>query len=661
MLRKIKILTFLLATGTSLFGERSIQTLIDSGEIKECFLNNGTLQLTHKNLDSIRGIESIPLAESITTIDLSFNKIKKIDEINLSSFPYLEQLWLNNNQIKDLSPLNNLNALHSLKTLNLASNQIGAISENAFNKLSQLKVLILNHNNLYELPQIEVLINLRELHVTHNFLEKLNLEKLKNIRYLYILNAGFNKIKEINPLLNVQLKNLEVLYLNNNSLTQIPAFAFEAFPKLLMLYLQNNQIELLNQDSFKTLKHLRLLYLYNNLITTLPQNVFSDLLSIQILFLNNNPVYEGLSNTSAQTEELQTETQYNCITNTANGEEPQNIMPEKVTPGIQSFLETCRNTVYQDIFVNGSIIKEGVKDCAIRFPIIKNILDQYKRPFTVLDIGASEGYFSLRIATHYPESTCVMIEGDKSLRLPQICSLNSNLNNVVVLEKFITPQDLKELADCEHFDLVLAFNVIHQMKGAWKQSIDYLLSLGDNILIETPPPGCHTSANAHLLPLIEEYLEKHKQGQVVAQVPRYGRPGLATPDQKYSNVYHFKMNKNVLAKPTWKSPNLRFYPVISNFHEKFLYKPRINKILPWQRGINLWTFKHMNGSYPQKPVIHSEIERLATYFHTDFLPWNMIIQGKNLELIDWEDNNAPLYAHNATACIADYESRKFME
>lgn len=323
--------------------------------------------------------------------------------------------------------------------------------------------------------------------------------------------------------------------------------------------------------------------------------------------------------------------------------------PTATQAEIDHFLSIVRPDIYQDIIVDGKLIKEGVKDCEIRYPHIKKILDKYQRPFTVLDIGASEGYFSLRIASEY-ECTCVLLEGDNTLLLPKICQLNNNLKNVVVLEKFITPEDLQELGKCEHFDLVIAFNVVHQLKERWKETVDALLTLGDNILIETPPPGCHTAANSANLPLIEDYLAQTPHGNVVAQVPRYGRPGLPSPDQKYSNVYLFEMNKNVIEKPTWGSPNIRFYPIKSTIEEKSFYKARIDKTIEWKPGINLWTFKNLNGVYPALEVIKEEINRLATFPHGDFVPWNMVIQGNNLELIDWDDNNLPENKHNAQVC-----------
>lgn len=317
---------------------------------------------------------------------------------------------------------------------------------------------------------------------------------------------------------------------------------------------------------------------------------------------------------------------------------------------LEHFLETMKPEIYQDILINGAIVKEGVKNCDKREPYIDDLLNKYERPFTVLDIGSSQGYFSIKIAINYPHAHCVMIEGDATNKLPQICELNSSLHNLVVLEKFITVEELRELGQCEHFDVVLAFNVIHHFKGRWQEAIDALLTLGDNILIETPPIGCHTAANSSIIPLIVQYLDEHTPAQVIGKVPRYGRLGLPGPDQKYANLYLAQMHKNVLPKSTWGTSHLRYYAIHSTFAEKTLFKPRINKIITWKPGINLWTFKYLNGVYPYRSHINQEIQRLAKLPHGDFVPWNMIVQGDHLELIDWDDNNFPEGINNADLC-----------
>lgn len=319
---------------------------------------------------------------------------------------------------------------------------------------------------------------------------------------------------------------------------------------------------------------------------------------------------------------------------------------------IEKFLATMKPEIYQDIIINGQIVKEGVKNCDQREPYIEALLNKYNRPFTILDIGASQGYFSIKIAQKYPHAHAIMIEGDATNQLPEICKRNTVLHNLVVLEKFITVEQLEQLAQCEHFDVVFAFNVIHHFKDKWQQAADAILRLGDHILIETPPIGCHTAANSPIIPRIVEYLDSNESGKVIGKVPRYGRLGLPGPDQKYANFYLFEMHKNILEKSTWGSTHLRYYPIISTFNEKNIFKPRLNKIIPWKPGINLWTFKHLHGTYPDPRVIENEIKRLAQIPHGDFVPWNIIIQGNALDLIDYEEENFPEGINNANLCLA---------
>ena len=93
----------------------------------------------------------------------------------------------------------------------------------------------------------------------------------------------------------------------------------------------------------------------------------------------------------------------------------------------------------QDVIVDNVVVQTGLSDCQRYYNAIKPILDRYKRPITVLDLGAGQGYFSFRIAHDY-DSTCVMVEDNNdSYRLAnqllELCHLNSNLRNIVLLNK----------------------------------------------------------------------------------------------------------------------------------------------------------------------------------------------------------------------------------
>jgi hypothetical protein len=150
---------------------------------------------------------------------------------------------------------------------------------------------------------------------------------------------------------------------------------------------------------------------------------------------------------------------------------------------------------YQDIIINNVVVKKASgnrRDNQLRYQIIKKVLDRYQRPFAMLDIGASQGYYSFRTAHDY-DCVCVMIEGNNPAypkvgsQLLNLCKANTSLKNVILLNKQIFPQDLKRLSECESFDVVLALNIIHWFGANWKDVTDAILNMGDNIIIETPP------------------------------------------------------------------------------------------------------------------------------------------------------------------------------
>lgn len=270
--------------------QRSVQTLIDSGEIKHCFIGNGTLQLTHKNLTSLQGLESLKLSPEITLLDASHNLINSLEKCSFEKFPNLSQIWLNNNHIASLAPLEKIKELHNLKILDLSHNKITTLSNSFLKNIKNLKTLFLNHNLIEELPNLESLQNLRELHITHNRLEIFDQNILTKNTNLYVVNYGFNNIAKIIPSSNQPLRRLEVLFLNNNKLTSLQSKVFAQCPQLLMLYLQDNILCTLAQDCFENQINLRLLFLYNNLIKEIHPQTFSPLKNLRVLFARNNHI-----------------------------------------------------------------------------------------------------------------------------------------------------------------------------------------------------------------------------------------------------------------------------------------------------------------------------------------------------------------------------------
>jgi hypothetical protein len=298
---------------------------------------------------------------------------------------------------------------------------------------------------------------------------------------------------------------------------------------------------------------------------------------------------------------------------------------------------------YQDIIINNSVVKKasGNHDTEIRYKIIQEVLDRYRRPFDMLDIGASQGYFSFRAAHDY-DCVCVMIEGNNQAypkagsQLLDLCQANDSLDNIILLNKEVALEDLLKLGECESLSVVLAFNIIHWFGSRWREITDAILALGDNIIIETPPEeDCANREQNALRKSIEEYLISQK-AIILGKVPRH------TSENKMANIYLLESEKKSLERKHWLAPKTSDrYVIRSNYKEKTITKwpPHVErmKVINWKPGINLITFLMYNGAYPSRETIEASVRSIQDLSHNDWTVNNMILQGNRLSLIDWDD------------------------
>ncbi|MES2273169.1 MAG: methyltransferase domain-containing protein [Chlamydiota bacterium] len=233
---------------------------------------------------------------------------------------------------------------------------------------------------------------------------------------------------------------------------------------------------------------------------------------------------------------------------------------------------------YQDLLINGEMLKKGVgPDCPSRFEAIRPLLNRFKRPFTVLDIGANNGYFSLRILENY-DATCILIDGTE--RLQKICELNSEMGNLAYLKKFITADDIERLAQEEHFDVVLCFHVLHHVD--WRRFTSALFKLGDYVIIETPPVNDGFVPLKPTIPEIANYLLSLPFGM---QIGSFARQSPTIRDHM------------ILFSQPSLSPFIK-----RDFEIAMRYQPITQKWEPLSPGISVATFKNLNGSYSNFPL-----------------------------------------------------------
>ncbi len=300
---------------------------------------------------------------------------------------------------------------------------------------------------------------------------------------------------------------------------------------------------------------------------------------------------------------------------------------------------------YQDIIINNAVVKKASgshRDNETRYNIIKKVLNKYNRPFDMLDIGASQGYYSFRTAHDY-DCVCVMIEGKNpeypmvGEQLLDLCKANASLENIILLNKQVILEDLQKLGECEAFDVVLALNIIHWFGSRWKEVTDAILNIGYNIIVEIPPQEDLAGQEANLIrKSIEEYLVFRK-AKILGKAPRH------TSDNKMSTIYLIKSEKTKLERKSWFHPQNTDddHLIASNYQLKTITKkpPRVDdlQVNNWKPGINLATFLMYNGSYPSKEKISVLIKSIQDKDHNDWTINNMVLQGNKLVLIDWND------------------------
>ncbi len=231
-------------------------------------------------------------------------------------------------------------------------------------------------------------------------------------------------------------------------------------------------------------------------------------------------------------------------------------LPPAFDPNLQltdvDFLKFCQQDpalVYQDILIKGKTRFRGINLCENRYAIVKPLIEALgMENFSVLDVGAGQGYFSFKLASDFPKAHCYMIEhANKSYdhharMLYQLCLLNA-LPNITFFHKELSVPILESLNHQAHFDVVLAMLVVHQIDDSMeirKAAIETLFSLGNHIILEVS-----NDVAPELRDYVRDELKNHNEFtcSFLGEVPRYYNPKTAYKG-KYANgkgeFYYFK-------------------------------------------------------------------------------------------------------------------------
>jgi protein phosphatase 1 regulatory subunit 7 len=251
---RIKKVENLEAVGPNLKSLMLIANCIEKIENLETNVNLEHLEF-YQNL--IKKIDNISHLEKLTTLDLSFNKIRSTASLASCPFAKLERLYLSSNKIDEMQSCFHFS---SLKLLELGSNRIRCVPADIGN-LVNLEQLWLGKNKIGSMA-LPPLPKLNHLSMQNNRLETWDASFFENASSLTNLYLGFNNLpnlpEDFAKLVNLQevdlaknvitairplpeLKNLEELWMNDCQIADLEEVTnLSAYSGLQCVYLERN-------------------------------------------------------------------------------------------------------------------------------------------------------------------------------------------------------------------------------------------------------------------------------------------------------------------------------------------------------------------------------------------------------------------------------------
>ncbi|XP_052868495.1 chaoptin [Anopheles cruzii] len=249
------------------------------------------LDLAHNSLKYLP--DNLVISEGLERLDVSHNQFTKIPVTALSNLAAMAlcELDLSHNHIGAIHSVDLSNkfrvscSLRALSWLDLSHNRLVRLDDAAFATLPRLEVLDLSHNDELEVMGkafvgVEAsLIELRLANVSLSAVPELSNPSLRSLKIAH------NNLPSIPPELAANISSLRELDLSDNDLTNVPLIT-HSLPYLKYLYLSGNPITTLTNTSLlgaaDTLEHLNIANLNLHLIETGVLNKLHQLRALRI-------------------------------------------------------------------------------------------------------------------------------------------------------------------------------------------------------------------------------------------------------------------------------------------------------------------------------------------------------------------------------------------
>ncbi|KAG7177590.1 leucine-rich repeat-containing protein 4B-like isoform X1 [Homarus americanus] len=250
------------------------------------------LTMSRTNITVVEESSLRTLAQTLETLDLSYNNLHTVPTAALEHLQNLSFLNLNYNMIKILGQAA-FSGLRALERLSLYDNQMQHIEENAFSGTGdKLFRLNLGKNHLENVPNLQALTKLQVLTLSDNRLSVIKIGSFKGLNMLDMLMLENNQIQTLEANVFSELSNLNSLNIKHNDIANISQQAFAGLEdNLEWLELGHNRLDHIPSHVLRPLNNLRQLDLDSNRIVDLPEDAFEGYGdSIKFLMLNRNNI-----------------------------------------------------------------------------------------------------------------------------------------------------------------------------------------------------------------------------------------------------------------------------------------------------------------------------------------------------------------------------------
>lgn len=243
-----------------------------------------TLRVAHSNLRDISRHDFKELRMSITRLELNHDHLGVVDGDVFAGLGRTQYLSLADNEVPSI-PRHILTHLSLLRTLDLSRNRISRIDLDDFKHNPTLQHLAMAGNAISEMIPGSLPPLVKHLHVGRNRLNSLN-HTLRDLNQLEWLLINSNELTSLDGELPSSGHNLKMLYAADNKLTHLPA-EFRYLHRLETLFLQQNKIRNLD-GTLQKARRLKFLELSYNELQELNADDFLEAEMLEDLELGHN-------------------------------------------------------------------------------------------------------------------------------------------------------------------------------------------------------------------------------------------------------------------------------------------------------------------------------------------------------------------------------------